>query len=407
MPRHSPGEHQRAAAIVMSYFHPWTLRVDDADSHVKHASCLRAEDQNWQDALRFWLNGNVLCQEAKQYVGNFLSVHRMRPRDDDSDDGNSQDIVSDEELEISRSSLKDALTTRVGGKDKEGTATEDAGPSHFENSVAAIEKNQEIWGSTFINEDAQIPSFVEPQALNDILKAAKKSQKREHMHKEGTPTEAESNPTLRQLVGATAHRVQLWLNKKKRERNNEGKLVVNAEQYQALRKVALRVMDELRHAADGTLDFGEPLRWLIHGGPGTGKSHVIKQIKELFTEVLHWDMGVQYQVVALQAVMADLLGGDTIHHACGIPVFGRGGAAGNDAQRQMDVAKRVLQWRWLIIDEISMVSAKLLAEIDVKLRSAVREIGTQKRDATMTDRPFGGLNVLLRGDFWQLAPPDG
>ena len=52
---------------------------------------------------------------------------------------------------------------------------------------------------------------------------------------------------------------------------------------------------------------------------------------------------VEYQVVALQAVMADLLGGDTIHHACGIAVINRGGGADNQAQRQMDIAKRVLQ----------------------------------------------------------------
>ena len=32
---------------------------------------------------------------------------------------------------------------------------------------------------------------------------------------------------------------------------------------------------------------------------------------------------VHFQVVALQAVMAALLGGDTIHHALGIPCFGR------------------------------------------------------------------------------------
>ena len=175
--------------------------------------------------------------------------------------------------------------------------------------------------------------IVEPKVLQDVLSAAKKSQKREHMPNKGIQTGADVNPTLRQLVGATAHRVHNWLIKKKEERNTEGvkkgELVVNAEQYEALRKVALRVMDELRHAADGKLDFGEPLRWLIHGGPGTGKSHVIKQVKELFTEVLHWDMGVEYQVVALQAVMADLLGGDTIHHACGIAVFSRGDGADN------------------------------------------------------------------------------
>ena len=114
---------------------------------------------------------------------------------------------------------------------------------------------------------------------------------------------------------------------------------------------------------------------------------------------MHWNMGVEYQVVALQAVMADLLGGDTIHHACGIPIFKRGNLTERNVQKQLDVAKRALQWRWLIIDEISMVSAKLLAEIDVKMRSASRQFGTQKLDSSMTDRPFGGLNVLFSGDF--------
>ena len=60
-------------------------------------------------------------------------------------------------------------------------------------------------------------------------------------------------------------------------------------------------------------------------GPGTGKSHVIKVVKErLFQGLLKWDVGLQFQIVALQAVMADLLGGDTIHHACGIPAFKNG-----------------------------------------------------------------------------------
>ena len=166
-------------------------------------------------------------------------------------------------------------------------------------------------------------------------------------------------------------------------------------------------MQELRHAANGKVDFGDPLRWLVHGGPGTGKSHVILQVKELFRDVLHWQTGVEYQVVALQAVMASQLAGDTIHHACGIAVKKRGGNVEQSAQKQMEVAKRILQWRWLIIDEISMVSAKLLAEVDVKLRSLVRHVGTQKHAPDADIRPFGGLNVLCCGDFWQLPPPDG
>ena len=144
------------------------------------------------------------------------------------------------------------------------------------------------------------------------------------------------------------------------------------------------------------------------GGPGTGKSHVLKLVKqELFEGILKWNMGVQFQVVALQAVMAQLLGGDTIHHACGIPVMQRDAGDAADLQRHMDIAKRVLQWRWLIVDEISMVSAKLLAQMDVKLRGVIRQIGTAKEGADKRDRSFGGLNVLLCGDFWQLDPPDG
>ena len=54
-----------------------------------------------------------------------------------------------------------------------------------------------------------------------------------------------------------------------------------------------------------------------------------------------------------------------------------------------------------------MVSAKLFAEIDVKLRSLARQIGTQKHAPDISIRPFGGLNVLCCGDFWQLPPPDG
>ena len=55
---------------------------------------------------------------------------------------------------------------------------------------------------------------------------------------------------------------------------------------------------------------------------------------------------------------------------------------------------------------ISEVSARLLAQLDVKLRSVVRDLAWHKRDGDQNTRPFGGLNVLCSGDFWQLDPPD-
>ena len=101
--------------------------------------------------------------------------------------------------------------------------------------------------------------------------------------------------------------------------------VLNKSQCEVVGKVVQRVCEEMIDLQAGYIDTTkEPLRWAMHGGPGTGKTHVIKIIKEeLFGNVLKWNASVEYQIVALQAVMADLLQGDTIHHAFNIPMFGK------------------------------------------------------------------------------------
>jgi hypothetical protein len=52
--------------------------------------------------------------------------------------------------------------------------------------------------------------------------------------------------------------------------------------------------------------------------------------------------------------------------------------------------------RYLVIDEISMVSANLLADICARLNQARGETGT--------DILFGNINVILLGDMGQLRP---
>ena len=91
----------------------------------------------------------------------------MRPRnDDESNDGNSQDIASDEELEISWHELIVALATRIGGKDNARDDEDElGGPTHFQNSTAAIALNQSIWKTSLEKECATEPRFVEPEAL--------------------------------------------------------------------------------------------------------------------------------------------------------------------------------------------------------------------------------------------------
>ena len=167
-----------------------------------------------------------------------------------------------------------------------------------------------------------------------------------------------------------------------------------------LKKVCDRVFCELQEEASDT-SKSDPLLWLMHGGPGVGKSEVIKLLRSFFEDVCGYTMGLEFQMAALQAVMAEQLGGDTLHHCCGI------GGYSETGKRQTEVALGVLQWRWLIIDEVSMISAQMLAEIDCKLRDVVRKLGTHKLDDKGIARPFGGINVLFAGGFWQLDPPGG
>ena len=73
----------------------------------------------------------------------------------------------------------------------------------------------------------------------------------------------------------------------------------------------------------------------------------------------------------------------------------------------MTTMKAILQLRWLIIDDINMVSARILADVDTKLRRFARAVDPYVKDASKNPRPVAGLNILCSGDVWQLPPPDG
>ena len=114
-----------------------------------------------------------------------------------------------------------------------------------------------------------------------------------------------------------------------------------------------------------------------------------------------------FQCAALQAVTADMLDGDTLHHAFGLS-FGDTSKTTYNETKVLDMQKRLLQLRWLIIDEISMVSVELLAAVERACRALVRNSSTFKRPVgDVHSKPFGGLNVVVLGDLWQLEPPEG
>jgi ATP-dependent DNA helicase PIF1 len=130
----------------------------------------------------------------------------------------------------------------------------------------------------------------------------------------------------------------------------------------------------------------------ITGPGGSGKTTLIRQ---LYKNAL--DQQKKMQVTALTGCAAILLGckARTIHSFAGIglgtgtieEVVGK--VAGNN--------KKARAWRSidiLVIDEVSMMSKKLLEMLDAVARACRRRPGD----------PFGGLQVIFSGDFYQIRP---
>ena len=107
----------------------------------------------------------------------------------------------------------------------------------------------------------------------------------------------------------------------------------------------------------------EPLRYLLHGPPGTGKSHAIKLLQELL-DLVGFKKGIDYEYVAYQATNAADLEGDTMHRTFG---FNREQRS-FDQPASADCAKRLAYWRFLFVDEISLVPANFFAHCEQRLR---------------------------------------
>lgn len=130
----------------------------------------------------------------------------------------------------------------------------------------------------------------------------------------------------------------------------------------------------------------------LTGMPGSGKSHLTNQY-------VNWllDNGKIPTVTASTGIAAVHVGGTTLHSWAGVRDDNSLTAEDMDDILENDyVRRRICQTEILIIDEISMVSAKLLNVIS-KLAMIARQ--------NMT--PFGGIKVIAVGDFFQLPPVKG
>lgn len=133
--------------------------------------------------------------------------------------------------------------------------------------------------------------------------------------------------------------------------------------------------------------LGSGVNVFLTGAPGAGKTYVLNE----FIRQARAD-GASVSVTASTGIAATHINGTTIHSWSGVGLA----TALTDSLIKTVRTRRKRKLREadiLIIDEVSMLHAWLFDMVDQVCRIIRRD-----------ERPFGGLQVVLSGDFFQLPP---
>jgi ATP-dependent exoDNAse (exonuclease V) alpha subunit len=124
----------------------------------------------------------------------------------------------------------------------------------------------------------------------------------------------------------------------------------------------------------------------VTGRAGTGKSTLLNH--------LSWHTSKQVVICAPTGVAALNVGGQTIHSLFRLPI---GVIADHEIEQTRELRKLLGTVDTVVIDEVSMVNADLLDAVDRSMRQARQR----------PHEAFGGAQVVLFGDPYQLAPVPG
>jgi len=127
----------------------------------------------------------------------------------------------------------------------------------------------------------------------------------------------------------------------------------------------------------------------LTGAPGAGKTYVLNQF-------IDWaeQEGYTVAITASTGIAASHIGGTTIHSWSGLGIADS--LSDEDLARMANTKRLVKRYKRtdvLVIDEVSMLHGKRLDMVD---RAA--------RHLRKSGKPFGGLQVILVGDLFQLPP---
>lgn len=394
LPRKDVGDREEYCKTMLTLFKPWRTGLDLKSAEDSWEACFDSyEFSNRQTDLMGNFNMRYECYDARDdFSAGFKSPGEgagddsMGQVDDDDDDDlfvDESDILDNEgdddglenemgpamnKLNTARLAVSDALR-RAGWKARSGV-------------MSALEGIPRLILDSNLGSNAwrNIVKFEKTQAWNRKLAAIEESP---GWDADGEPKAIENDvfivpnafisknfittrETWAQLIGETV--IQWGLNR---------------EQEKAFRIVA-------NHACSIA-----PNQLLMHlgGMGGTGKSTVVKALTSFFKgrQEKH-----RFVLLGPTGTSAALIGGSTYHSFLGINSNSGGSESGTLAKVE-EVRERLTAVSYILIDEHSMLNCRMLCAISARCCEAMG----------VFEQPFGGLNVILCGDFAQLPPVKG
>ena len=166
------------------------------------------------------------------------------------------------------------------------------------------------------------------------------------------------------------------------------KFHLDDDQQAAFFTIASQVLD--RECFRRKLTDQEPNQMIMYlgGEGGTGKSAVLNA---LTSYMIGLGVRSKLRIGAPTGVAASNIGGSTIHSLLGLNERKRNGKGPQPtSEKVVDHFKDVTMF---FVDEISMSGSRVLQALATKLT-----------DAKSEQKPFGGIDMILTGDFYQLPP---
>ncbi|KAK7679204.1 hypothetical protein QCA50_017782 [Cerrena zonata] len=349
-------------ATILALFKPWRKMED-----------LQADRQTWEDAFaEFKLTAPRSCIKIMQHI-------QYSYRSKDAADAEREADPAQGEIEG-----RDVQYPQVDDDKQDHAATTGTEPTEID--IALAKQNQ-----------------MDPRSREFAFQAIAAG----HVSGVFTPSEkAALKPPTRKAEGNDLIRLVRWRaaienQVQEQQEENTGKFQetdadvtrIDVNLLNSQESNQRRAYDIITKHFDKQMRGERPSQLLMHiqGEGGTCKSKVIQTVTQYFAQrgCVH-----MMQKMAYTGIAASLIEGKTTHSAASI--------SKQTSKGLTDAKKRKLEELWktteyIIIDEISMIDREVFAILSRNIA-----IAKKSKNPDDTHAPFGGISVILCGDFHHL-----